>query len=537
MLRLVGREAGVFAGYLSLAVVMTWPIANLNRALIPDLHDPVFSIWRLAWFAHQLRADPVHLFDANIFHPERHALAFSDALLLPAAAGAPLNWIGVHPVHVHNLLLVASFAFAGYGAYRLGWRLTQSTWPAVIAGLIFAFVPYRFCHIGHLELLWTAFMPLSVVALMHLVEQPTTRAALQLSVCHALQTLCSVYYGVYLAIYLGLASLLTVLNSPRGLAFRRMRALAIAAAASAILLLPYGWMYRVASQTVSVRSMSEITVFSAVPSDYLRVSRDNKTYASDRDDPTEERALFPGFIATALAAIALLSGARPAWLHGALLAASVDLSLGVNGLLYPVLLDAIAPLRGFRAPARFGALVGLSLSALAAIGTAAVVRRIPRHRHWMGVVIALALLVEYAAAPIKTREWRPDPPAVYRWLASQPPQVVLELPAPAPNALWGEEAEYAARSIHHWHRLVNGYSGYAPPGYIERLKVLQSFPSEAALTLLRELRVRWIVVHQGPMGYAEFTDFMYRSLSTDSLRVVATFSEHAAQSTVLEIIP
>ena len=34
---------------------------------------PHFSTWRLAWIAHALRTDPRHLFDANIFWPERLA--------------------------------------------------------------------------------------------------------------------------------------------------------------------------------------------------------------------------------------------------------------------------------------------------------------------------------------------------------------------------------------------------------------------------------------------------------------------------------
>ena len=45
---------------------------------------------------------------------------------------------------------------------------------------------------------------------------------------------------------------------------------------------------------------------------------------------------------------------------------SVDLSFGSNGLLYPLLLDAVPTLTSLRAPARFGAFVILSLSVLTA---------------------------------------------------------------------------------------------------------------------------------------------------------------------------
>jgi len=49
---------------------------------IPENVDAYFSLWRIAWIAHQLPRDVVHLFDANIFHPLRHTLAYSDAVLL-----------------------------------------------------------------------------------------------------------------------------------------------------------------------------------------------------------------------------------------------------------------------------------------------------------------------------------------------------------------------------------------------------------------------------------------------------------------------
>src|SRR5271156_5107542 len=62
---------------------------------VPDLGDPLFSMWRLAWVAHQLPLDPSHLFDANIFHPAARTLAYSDAMLLPAFMAAPALWLGV----------------------------------------------------------------------------------------------------------------------------------------------------------------------------------------------------------------------------------------------------------------------------------------------------------------------------------------------------------------------------------------------------------------------------------------------------------
>ena len=66
---------------------MTWPLGRVTDVVIPASDDAHFSIWRLAWVAHQLPADPRHLFDANIFYPARGTLALSDAMLLVGALG------------------------------------------------------------------------------------------------------------------------------------------------------------------------------------------------------------------------------------------------------------------------------------------------------------------------------------------------------------------------------------------------------------------------------------------------------------------
>ena len=51
--------------------------------------------WVLGWVAHQLPHAPAHIFDANIFYPERNTLAYSETLLVPGLLAAPLHWLGV----------------------------------------------------------------------------------------------------------------------------------------------------------------------------------------------------------------------------------------------------------------------------------------------------------------------------------------------------------------------------------------------------------------------------------------------------------
>jgi len=100
--------------FAALAVLHTWPLASAPGLLSRnDVADTVLHEWILAWVAHQLVTDPLHLFDANIFHPERYTLGYSDHLFVQSLMGAPLAWAGLSPVFVHNVVLIAGYALTG----------------------------------------------------------------------------------------------------------------------------------------------------------------------------------------------------------------------------------------------------------------------------------------------------------------------------------------------------------------------------------------------------------------------------------------
>jgi hypothetical protein len=50
-------------------------------------------------------------------------------------------------------------------------------------------------------------------------------------------------------------------------------------------------------------------------------------------------------------------------------------------------------------------------------------------------------------------------------------------------------------SIFHWHRLVNGASGFFPRDYQEVRQVMYDFPSDDSMRLLRRYGVEFLVIH------------------------------------------
>src|SRR5436305_6349970 len=88
-----------------LAVLHTWPLAtnpaHLSRV---DNGDYLLNTWAVAWVAHQLPRDPLHVFDANVFYPERLTLAYSEAMTVQGIMAIPLRAAGISPIATYNIL-------------------------------------------------------------------------------------------------------------------------------------------------------------------------------------------------------------------------------------------------------------------------------------------------------------------------------------------------------------------------------------------------------------------------------------------------
>lgn len=492
------RLVWVSVAFAVITAIMTWPLAGNAGSVLPDNDDAYFNVWRLAWVAHQLPTNPSKLFDANIFYPAHAALTFSDAMLLLGAVTAPAVLAGMHPVLAHNLLLLAAFTLSGVGAFVLTRHITGATTPALLAGIIFAFAPYKFGHIAHLELQWTAWMPLALWALHRLVESGQRRFGAFLGAFVALEGLCSLYYLAFFCAYLIVTTIaLAALRRPQS--WRKLAGgLCLAGVIAGMSLAPYIGVYQKAHLELDPRGEEEVIRYSASPSSYWSVMPDNRLYPSIlKPAPLEELSLFPGAVAVGLAAIALWPPvSRVAAVYVGSLLFSFLASLGPHGGLFPLMRAAIPGLEHVRAPARFGVLVLLSLAVLAAIGSARLLARTSRKT---SLAIAMALiavcLTEYFSAPLRLRQPILDAPLVDRWLAAQPPgTVVLALPVPDSSRLWLDETTHEYLSIYHWQPLVNGYSGFAPLEYVRTLELLRTFPDDASIQRLRSLSVSYVMI-------------------------------------------
>jgi hypothetical protein len=495
------QRLGVVLLFCALTAAYTYPqVAEMYST--PAHQDAQFSIWRLEWIARQLALHPSALFDANVFHPSTRVLAFSDATLLQGLLVAPLLWSGVSGVVAYNLLVLATFVLTGVATTFVVRSLTGSLLAGITAGVIGAFAPFRHDHYFHLELLFGFWAPLSLLLVLRALTRTSIRTAVLAALSFAGQLLSCIYYGVFLGTLLACWGVwLAVTRVVRLDRATLLRVTVIALVVMAVAV-PYGLPYLANTRDVGVRTLAESASFSATFASYVAAPADNVLYGWTRMRfGANEQQLFPGIVAVLLALTGLARHRGPIVAGlGILLVLAVDLSLGTNGVTFGVLRETVPLYSGLRVPARAGAMVLSILSLLAGYGASVLLSAVPAGRTALRALVCAVLVgaiwAEYAHGQLAlvTQQIRPD--AAQQWLRDQPPTVVLELPVPDRDRLPGDDPLFQYRSIFHWQRLANGYSGFYPPHYLRMLDAMRTFPDDASIRTLREIGVGLVLIHE-----------------------------------------
>ena len=527
--------AGLFV---ALTIVATWPQARYFGSQATPHQDVYFNMWRLQWFAHAIVTSPTHLFDANIFYPQPRTLAYSDAMLVEGIVAAPLIWAGLRPVLVHNLMMLGAIAGSGLAMFALARYLTGSRGAAVLAGMVFAYAPYRFEHIMHMELQWAMWIPLAFLALHRTLDTGSWRYGIATGACLALQMLSSIYYGIFLATLLGLGAILFMVSDRKVPLTRALFPLAAGAVLAAALSAAYAIPYMRVHERVGDRPENEVAMFSARPSSYLTAPPGNWLYGQTAGPRNgAERRLFPGVIPVFLAIVGLLlrEPSRRALVYLVLLALAFEASLGVGGYLSSFLFEHVQAYRGLRAFARLGIFVLMFLAVLAAYGYTAVAegRRAVTRAAITGM-FALGLLAEYRTTSVLV-EYPNTAPPIYRLLARLPRGVVAEFPVPRPDTLPGPDAQYGYMSTFHWFPLVNGYSGIFPASYLARLERLQRFPDPRSIAQLRQDNVLYVVIHGSSFQGTAFSELRERITASGAFVELGAFNDAEGPATLYRI--
>jgi Protein of unknown function (DUF3108) len=507
--------------YLFLTVALTWPLARFPFTKLAALHgpgDPFLNLWILGWDLRTLSQSPVDIltgrvFEANIFHPARQTLAYSDHFIPVALVVWPFHLLTGNVVFAYNVAFVFALFASACAMHLFVREITGSTWAAIFAGTVWGFWPYHFAHLGHIQLQATFLLPITFLFLHRLVAGNRIRDAIGLGLATALQATWSVYYGVIGVVALGVAAVALALSTGGRRLGLLVRRLAIGGLVGAVLVAPFIWPYlQVQQREGFTRTLFEASRHSAQAQSYVSAPEVNLLYGATgwlRTDRGAESELFPGFMVIALAVAGLVTARRAGSWPTAATAAAVALtgfllSFGPDGvrLLYATLHRWMFGFQAIRAPARFAVLVTFGLAVLAALAirelearTARAVR-LPATKRQVAIgtvacVLAVALAaVEYLNVPLRWVDAPRLSTHVGAWLRSASgPGAVVYLPVTNDIA----NTPVMVESLEHGRPIVNGYSGQRPAFFAGVVDALHAFPSAEAMWTLAELNVRFVV--------------------------------------------
>lgn len=546
--------AVVCALYGVLAFVLLWPLfADPARATLdPDrawlagwfdpaaagrgqaqamLRDMRLLQWIYAWNWHALTTAPLAWFDANMFHPTPHALAYSEHALGKLPTTAPVFAFGGNPVLAFQVDLWLCFVLSGGALYALLRHAGAVPAAAFVGGFAYAFAPARLDMLFHPHLLAGQYLPLALLYLDRTLCAARLRAALAFAALLLLHLLCS-YYLAYMALLGVPAYALGLVVAGRREVSRHGLLLALGAFALALAAFAVpSWFY------LQVRARGAVWDYRDVAQALYPMS--NHPWLAYLWPPALAGSAgsrlprgcyaYLGVVAVALAALAVASlrglraSARRA-LAGGLCLTVVAWLLALGPLVrvagrevalpYAWLMHLVPGFASMRVPGRFALLLMIGFAVLVGLGCDRLLRAIadarPRHARALGALVAALLVAAIAwddglaRLPIALRRDTPSAEriAVYDRLATLPRAPLLEIPALDVQGLLAVDAQ--VNSARHWQPLLTGSSGYSPPTYRFVEALVRRLPDPAALALLvRMTGLRYVLVHEAALPRAE----------------------------------
>lgn len=507
----------VLVGYAIAALAWLWPMPRHAWAYsawdpggFPNLATADFYLilWILSWVAHVVTHAPLHLFDANTFHPAPLALAYSEHLIGYQPLFAPVWWLTGNGVFALNVTAFLTYPLSAWFTYLFARRFLGRA-GATVAGAFFAFCALRYELPPHFHLLGVQWFPVILYALDAWLDEARTRDAVLLAAALLLQCLSSVYL-LYATMFLGIAAGPVLLLEHRARLDRRRlaglaAALALAGAIVLVSMLPY----------LTLRSYGLVPAYDGelVPLGLIPISARMhvRQYLSRGG---------VGIVGYLLALVALLPGGgapgdrRVRRLGVALVLVGVVAALGpgiaVAGTTLPSpyvwLMHVVPGFATVRQPARFLILAQLGFALLAGLGVARLVRE-------RGTFVQVATAAACVAISLSARLALPSVPLhpertpasigeAERWLAANGGgRAVVELPRARTEAA---AARRAWLSSAHWLPILDGYGAYPPQHRAYLYSFADRLPAADALQdLVDRVDVGWVVVHRDQLSAAD----------------------------------
>ena len=515
--------------YVLFAVWSTWPLVCEPLTAIPGGNEPsgtvpLFNLWTIWWNSDRALHGFRDYWNAPIFHPERATFAFSEPQPMTLAV-APVIWLTGSRALALNAYLLVSLVLNGIFAKRLLRTMGVSGNAALGGGAAMVLLPIAHWQVDVVQLvplwgiLWTWDSAIRAF------RTPTAARGALLGCAFGCSFLTCAHHAFFLGLLLA-ASIWVLLKNWRSR--QTWYTLFAAVLVSAALILPIALpMHLVMQQHRFERDEDTVFRLSTFIGDYT-ATPGIRLFDPGLLAARAEWRLSPGLLVSLLGIVGIVIGihrrsTRRCTIFLALTAfLAIIFSLGPNlrfGTYRPW--STLAGLPGMaqvRNVFRFAYFMQMATVLLAFQGIHLAWRRLRLTRSAIrfagGTVLTLlGLLAMFETRPVTSQHIHvPDFASNHQWIdfirEERPAEAaVLFLPFEAGN--FAPQFEQTARWMYFqsWHRapMINGYSGFFPPGYFEvRGEVQKNWGSNELWKRLSDLGVGLIVVDRKAMAASNF---------------------------------
>ncbi len=285
-------------------------LSGLGTTIASDEGDPLLVASILHWNAVNVPLSD-RWWQFPVFAPTRDTLTFSEHFLGLIPLSTPLHWFTHDPVATYNLVTLLTFPLCGLAMFALAYRLTRHTTAAFLAGLAFAFAPYRFSQLPHLQVLAFFWGPLALLGLHGYLETGRRRWLVLYGAAWMLQGATNGYALVFLSVLIGFWVIWFIVSRRR---WKALIAIAVATVVSALPFVPILARYASAHALHGfTREPGAIRAFGADLAAVLCAPSKLTVWGWLRVACQGEGELFPGLVVAVSAVVALfqLADRRP----------------------------------------------------------------------------------------------------------------------------------------------------------------------------------------------------------------------------------
>lgn len=545
--------------YTGLSLLMTWPLVlHMRDLVVGEIGDNIYFIFLIRWYQKawfDLGISP--FFHPWLNYPQGWNLASTDTALSTTLFGLPASMLA-GPTFGYNFAMLVTFILSGWIMFVWVRRLTGSSLAGLVAGTIYAFLPYRMAHflIGHMNFSGTAWFPLFFMGLYDLLRAPRLnwKPVLLAALGLGLLGFASMYY-LYMALLMAAVFCVGYVwfaHRNQLFSWSLWRKLLVKMSVLVLVSIPLVFtailpFLQLSNQGgVADRTVSYASMYSASPTDFILPSTDHFIFGRWVGEHFDrslwiEASFYIGAVALILTIVgwrkrkqsgheALLQAAVLMVAVGFILSLGTDLHWNNQRVEVPVpaflqerlqrqtvpipmpayfLFRYLPYYSKMRAVMRIGFFVLIFNTLIAGFGAARLFQKTgPRKRVWLCAALLALVFLDFYPGPYQQFS-RVAPRPVDYWLAQQPGQgAVAQFPF-----IQVEDQDQVYNTLTHQKPFIGGFfSANQPEQYLRIRPVLEKFPDSAGVVLLQELGVQWVL-----FDTRQYPDFSVVHLQVESL--------------------